>query len=174
MNNDETRRYPIGRFAARDNYSPQDIREGIERIRALPPAIAEVVNDFSAQQWDTPYRDGGWTARQVLHHLADSHLNAYIRFKWTLTEDTPTIKAYDEKLWALTPETRLDAAISLTLLTALHPKWTALLEALHADDLRRQYIHPETGKHVPLDRMIALYAWHGEHHLGHLRLVGTE
>jgi hypothetical protein len=98
-------------------------------------------------------------------------MNAYIRFKWTLTEDSPTIKAYNEKLWAETPETRMDPNLSLDLLKALHKKWAALLSSLSSEDLKKEYIHPETGKRNRLDRIIALYAWHGDHHLGHLNIV---
>jgi hypothetical protein len=98
-------------------------------------------------------------------------MNAYIRFKWTLTEDTPMIKAYDEKRWAETPEVELDPVISLSLLKTLHTKWVALLKALGPQDLEREYIHPETKKKVRLNRMVALYAWHGDHHLGHLKIV---
>ena len=103
-----------------------------------------------------------------LHHLPESHLNAYIRFKWTLTEDTPTIKPYDENAWAQTPEIYLDPAISINLLKALHTKWVALLRSLSPQDLQRQYIHPETKKYNRLDNMTAMYAWHGEHHLAHI------
>jgi len=168
---DEALRYPIGRFAPQDSYSGQEISASITRIETLPARIESLVKDFSEKQLDTSYRDGGWTARQVIHHLSDSHMNAYIRFKWTLTEDTPTIKAYDEKLWAQTPEVKLHPRVSLDLLKALHPKWTALIRSLTAEQLMREYVHPETGKHNRLDRIVALYAWHGDHHLGHLKIV---
>lgn len=106
--------------------------------------------------------------------MSDSHLNAYIRIKWTLTEDTPLIKAYDEKLWALTPEINLDPTISLNLLKGLHIKLAALLNSIPTDQLSRQFLHPETKKHVSLERMIALYAWHGDHHLGHVKIVAAK
>ncbi|TXH25902.1 MAG: metal-dependent hydrolase, partial [Cyclobacteriaceae bacterium] len=114
---------------------------------------------------------GGWTARQVLHHLADSHMHAYIRFKWTLTENSPTIKAYNEKLWAETYEVAQDPALSINLLKALHAKWITLLRSLKPVDFEKYFVHPETGKQVRLDRLAATYAWHGEHHLGHLRII---
>ncbi len=170
MNNDALR-YPTGKFAPQDTYSKKEIDEFIARMDSLPARFEAVAKALSAKQLETPYRDGGWTARQVIHHVADSHMNAYIRFKWTLTEDTPIIKAYDEKLWAETPEVAFDPQISIALLKALHIKWTTLLKALTPEDLMREYIHPETKKHNRLDRIVAMYAWHGDHHLGHLKIV---
>ncbi len=170
MNND-TLRYPTGKFAPQDTYSKKEIDEFIARMESLPARFEAVAKALSVKQLETPYRDGGWTARQVIHHIADSHMNAYIRFKWTLTEDTPIIKAYDEKLWAQTPEVASDPQISIALLKALHVKWTTLLKALKPEDLMREYIHPETKKHNRLDRIVAMYAWHGDHHLGHLKIV---
>jgi hypothetical protein len=161
-------RYPIGPFTASDSYTTEDVKANISRIEALPPKVEAAVRGLSAQQLDTPYRDGGWTVRQVVHHLADSHMNAYIRTKWTLTEATPTIKAYDEKLWAETPETRADPAISVQLLASLHVKWTLLLKALASPDYSKEFFHPDSKKHQRIDRVIALYAWHGEHHLAHI------
>lgn len=171
MSNDEKLRYPIGKFTAQDSYTDDEIKACIARIEALPARIDAIFRKLTPSKLDTPYRDGGWTARQVLHHLPDSHMNAYIRFKWTLTEDTPTIKAYDEKSWAETPETKLDPQLSVNFLKALHVKWVALLRTLTRQDLQRQFLHPETKKHVRLDRVVALYAWHGEHHLGHLEII---
>jgi hypothetical protein len=133
--------------------------------------VEKMVGTFTSKQWDTPYRQDGWTARQVVHHMADSHLNAYCRFKWTLTEPTPIIKVYDEKAWAETPEIKLDPVISIAFLKAHHVKWTALLRLITSEDLKKEFIHPDTQKRIPLDRLIALYAWHGEHHLGHLKIV---
>lgn len=174
MNNEEQLRYPTGKFSPKDTYTPAEIQENISRIDALPAKVEALVKNLSASKFDTTYREGGWTARQVLHHLADSHMNAYIRIKWTLTENTPLIKAYDEKLWAETPETKLDPVISINFLKALHIKWVALLKLLRQDDLMREFTHPETKKQVRLDRLIALYAWHGEHHLGHLQIVAKK
>jgi hypothetical protein len=174
MNNDDALRYPIGKLAPQENYSPEEIKINISRIESLPSQIEALAKSLSVKQLDTPYREGGWTARQVLHHIPDSHLNAYIRTKWTLTEATPLIKAYEEKEWALTPETKLDPSISITLLKALHAKWAILLRSLSMDDLQKAFIHPETKKEVKLERQIALYAWHGEHHLGHLKIIAAE
>lgn len=164
-------RYPIGKFLPQDSYTTEELQRFLSRIEALPVKIESLIRNFSAAQYDTPYREGGWTARQVLHHVADSHMNAYIRCKWTLTEDTPLIKAYNEKLWAETPETKLDPQISVILLKALHVKWVALLKLIKKEDLMREFVHPETKKHVRLDRLIALYAWHGDHHFGHLEII---
>jgi len=164
-------RFPIGKFSPQESYSPQEISALINTIEAAPAKIEEVFKKFSAAQLETPYRQEGWTARQVIHHLSDSHMNAYIRFKWTLTENTPTIKAYNEKAWAETYEIKQDPALSITLLKALHAKWVLLLRSLTQEDLQKSFVHPETGKHVRLDTLTALYAWHGEHHLGHLKLI---
>ena len=174
MSNDEALRYPIGKFAARDSYTRAEVQQNISAIEQLPKKIEDLVKNFSDKQLGTVYRDGGWTARQVLHHLPDSHMNAYVRFKWTLTEETPLIKAYDEKLWANTPETSADPSLSITFLKALHAKWVVLLRGLSASDLQRQFIHPDGQKHIKLERLIALYAWHGEHHLGHLKIIAAK
>jgi len=162
------KKYPIGPFRAKENYSTEELSELIDQISELPEKLSASVHGFSQQQLDTPYREGGWTVRQVIHHLADSHLNSYIRFKWTLTEDQPVIKAYNEKAWAVTAETQLDPSLSINFLKSLHAKWTALLKLLSKEDLNKAFIHPESGKAVPLNRLIALYAWHGNHHLAHI------
>lgn len=164
-------RFPIGKFSPQESYSPQEISAFINTIEAAPFKIEEVFKKLSAAQLEMPYRPEGWTARQVIHHISDSHMNAYIRFKWVLTENTPTIKAYHEKAWAETYEIKQDPALSISLLKALHAKWVTLLRALTSTDLKKSFIHPETGRSMSLERMIALYAWHGEHHSEHLRLV---
>lgn len=172
--NDEALRYPTGKFTPQDTYSREELDKHIQRIESFPSRLETVMKNFSQKEFDTPYREGGWTARQVIHHLSDSHMNAYIRFKWTLTENTPVIKAYNEKLWAETNEVKLDPQLSLNVLKALHAKWSALLKSLTPDDLKKEYIHPETQKSNRLDRVIAMYAWHGDHHLGHLKIVATK
>ncbi len=164
-------RYPIGKFEPKENYTLDEVSLNIQRIETAPEKVEKAFQGLSPAQWDTPYREGGWTARQVVHHMADSHMNAYIRFKWTLTEDAPLIKAYNEKAWALTPETHADPKLSITLLKALHAKWVTLMKGLSAEDLLKVFTHPDTKKMVPLDRLIAMYAWHGEHHVGHIELV---
>ncbi|MEJ7646673.1 MAG: YfiT family bacillithiol transferase [Chryseolinea sp.] len=171
MNDDLHLRYPVGKFSPKESYSTTELSQYIDEIENLPAEVQKITNALSTQQLDKTYRDGGWTARQVLHHLADSHMNAYVRFKWTLTEERPMIKAYDEKGWAETPETKLDPTLSIQLLNALHKKWTSLLRRLDAAALERKFIHPDTKLEIPLSRMIATYAWHGQHHLGHIRIV---
>jgi hypothetical protein len=161
-------RYPIGKFQPLESYTADDIKSFITRIEALPSKLEAAIKGMSEQQLDTPYRDGGWTVRQVVHHVADSHSNAYIRIKWTLTEPTPLIKAYDESVWGVTVETKLPAEISLNVLKPLHVKWVSLLKLLSLADFKKEFIHPETGKNVSLERHTNLYAWHGEHHLAHI------
>jgi len=164
----EDLRYPIGKFTAKESHTPEETAAHIFRIETLPAKVEKAIQGFSKEQLDTPYRDEGWTVRQVVHHLADSHMNAYIRFKWMLTEETPVIKAYNEKGWAETPETKAEPSLSLSLLTALHNKWVVLLRHLPTSDLQKEFIHPETKKHVRMDNLIGMYAWHGEHHLTHI------
>ncbi len=172
--NDDSLRYPIGRFIHQVAYTLNEVQLNINRIEQIPEKVEALIQRFGPGHWDTKYRESGWTARQVVHHMADSHMNAYIRCKWTLTEPTPVIKAYDEKAWAETPEIKLDPSLSMLFLKALHIKWTALLREIPPEDLKREYIHPDTKKNVPLDRLVALYAWHGEHHLGHLQIVANK
>jgi hypothetical protein len=174
VNNDESLRYPIGKFTPKDAYTVEEIKANIDRIEALPAKVEGLFGKLTATQLEIAYREGGWSARQVLHHMADSHMNAYIRFKWTITEGTPTIKAYNEKDWAETPEIKIDPIISINLLKALHVKMVALLRSLPSQELKKQFLHPETGKHVSVERMIATYAWHGEHHLGHLQIISKK
>jgi hypothetical protein len=167
----EDLQYPIGKFTPKVKYDASHIASYIDRIETAPKKIETVFSKLNAQDLETPYRPGGWTVKQVLHHIPDSHLNAYIRIKWAITEDTPLIKAYDEKLWAETPETKLDPTVSIVFLKALHQKWVVLLRNLAPTDFQKSFIHPETGNSIGLDRMIHLYAWHGEHHLGQILLV---
>jgi len=161
-------RYPIGKFSPQQSYSAEEVKKNLRRIASLPEKLATAVQSLDNSQLDTPYRDGGWTIRQVIHHIADSHLNAYIRTKWTLTENSPIIKAYDEKSWATTPENIAPPELSLNILTALHIKWVELLDSLPPELLKKEFIHPDTKKQVAIDRLIATYAWHGEHHLAHI------
>ncbi len=161
-------RYPIGKFQAPAEWSAEDLAGWIDQVAAAPAALASAVSGLSEEQLDTPYRPGGWTVRQVVHHLPDSHLNANIRFRLALTEDEPAIKAYDETLWAELPDAR-SAPIepSLRLLAALHERWVDLLRAMTTADFDRALVHPEIGR-IPLGRMLALYAWHGRHHTAHV------
>ncbi len=168
---DEALRYPIGKFQPKESYTPEEIAGFIAAIQAAPDNIEAVCKKLSPSDYNKPYRPGGWTARQVIHHLADSHMHAYIRCKWSLTESTPTIKAYDEKLWAETYDTTHDPSLSIQILKTLHAKWVVLLKSLTPTDLEKGFIHPQTGKLTKLNRVIATYAWHGEHHLGHLTII---
>lgn len=165
------RRYPIGPFVFNADATPDVHAEAIRAIADLPRALRQLVAPLTDAQLDTPYREGGWTVRQVVHHVADSHINAYVRFRWALTEESPTLKAYDEGAWARLPDAQAGrVALSLDLLSTLHARWVALLEALSADDLARVIVHPVSGAQ-PLARFLQLYAWHGRHHLAHVRLV---
>lgn len=171
MENKDKLRYPTGPFSPKEQYTFEELQALIDKIAVFPSKLQQMVDSLTPQQLDIRYREGGWTLRQVIHHLSDSHLNAYIRLKWTLTEDKPTIKAYDEKHWAETAEVKEDPQLSVALLTMLHAKWVRLLKAMGPEDFEKGYVHPENGKFYTLARQVALYAWHGEHHLGHLRLV---
>jgi len=161
-------RYPIGRWQREIAGDPARRAGWIGQIAAAPAALRRAVDGLSPAQLDTPYRPGGWTVRQVVHHLPDSHLNAYVRIKLALTEDTPTIKPYDEKRWAELPDARgADPEVSLSLLDALHRRWVLLLEALAPDDFARPLHHLEIGA-LTVDQVVSLYAWHGRHHVAHI------
>jgi uncharacterized damage-inducible protein DinB len=164
----EDLQYPIGRFRYDGPASAQVRHERIQHIAALPHALAAAIDPLSASQLDTEYRPGGWTVRQVVHHLADSHLNAYARFRLALTESEPTIKTYDQERWAELADARTaEPQASLWLLEGLHKRWTLLLESLAAPDFERRLVHPEHGT-ITLDYLLALYAWHGRHHVAHV------
>ncbi len=161
-------RYPIGKFELPTGVADADRPALIDQISALPGAIRRAVSGLDNSQLDTPYRDGGWTVRQVVHHLPDSHLNAYTRFKLALTEDEPTIKTYEESRWAELPEARsAPIDVSLALLDALHERWVLMLRVLPAGQFARRLRHPEWGL-LSLDQMLALYAWHSRHHVAHV------
>lgn len=161
-------RYPIGQFKPEKSLSVAKRNELIEHIAETPVLLRAAVDGLTDKQLDTPYRPGGWTVRQVVHHVADSHLNSYIRFRWTLTEDAPTIKAYDEKKWAELEDARTARPeISLSLLETLHRRWVMLLRAMAPSDFERKLVHPEAGT-LSLDVMLQLYAWHGRHHVAHI------
>ncbi len=167
-------RYPIGKYARPQTVTQQDVDGWIEEIAAMPAALRETVAPLTDDQLDTPYRPGGWTVRQVVHHLFDSHANSFVRFKWALTEDRPVIKAYDEKGWAELPDSRGPVAPSLDALDALHTRWTHLLRLLSWQELQREFVHPVSGP-VTLAVNTGLYAWHGRHHVAHIeRLMERE
>ncbi len=158
-------RYPIGRFSAPDMPDESKVIGWRRDIVEAPVKLRVAVTGLVDTQLDTPYRDGGWTVRQVVHHLADSHMNAYCRFKLALTEDNPVIKPYLEAQWAEFPDSRtMPVAPSLSLLEGLHRRWVILLESLTHADLDRTFFHPEQKVAVPLWRSLGIYSWHGKHH----------
>ncbi|HXE92000.1 MAG TPA: putative metal-dependent hydrolase [Terriglobales bacterium] len=162
-------RYPIGPFDWKGSATADDRLRSIEAIERAPAALRSALVGLNAEQLDTPYRPGGWTVRQVAHHVPESHMNAYIRFKLALTEDQPTIKPYDENLWSQTPDVRLTPIeTSLAILEALHQRWVILLRSLKPADFARTFTHPQYGKTFPLDWALAMYAWHGAHHTAHI------
>jgi DinB family protein len=167
----EKLRYPVGRFERLKGPLDRAARGAhIDTIEQTPARFRSLVTGRSDGQLDTPYRPGGWTVRQVVHHVPDSHMNAYIRMKFAVTEEAPAIKAYDETLWAELPEAKTGPAeMSVALLEALHRRWVAFLRALPDAEFDKAYVHPELGR-VTLDEALALYAWHCGHHAAHIKL----
>lgn len=162
-------RYPIGKFSYDGMMTDARRAECVARIAAAPAGFRAAVAGLDDVQLDTPYRPGGWTVRQVVHHVPDSHLNAYTRIRLALTEDNPTIKPYDEARWAELPDARsLPVETSLRLLEALHARWVPLMQRLGAAEGARQFFHPEQGRLIAIDELVAMYAWHGEHHTAHV------
>ena len=161
-------RYPVGPFEFTGPLTPQQREECINQIAATPERMRVAVAGLSEEQLDTAYRSGGWTVRQVVHHVPDSHLNSYCRFKLALTENHPTIRAYDENLWANLEDARTAPVdMSLDLLESLHRRWVLFLRSFKETDFSRTFNHPELGS-VSVDKNIALYAWHGRHHVAHI------
>jgi len=166
----EKLRYPIGRFEAPAAFRPESRKGWLQAIAALPSWLDVIVQNLDAAQLETPYRDGGWNMNQVIHHLADSHMNAFVRLKLALTEERPIVKPYAEALWAETEEIgSVPVNVSITLLHALHRRWTDLLERIPDAAWERTYFHPEQQREVPIWEMTAVYAWHGRHHMEQLR-----
>ena len=166
----EDARYPIGKFQWKGGTNSEAERQRLMgEIEAAPGRLRAALAGLSQAQLDTPYREGGWTLRQVAHHVPDSHMNAYIRCKWALTEENPTIKAYEQERWAELGDTRgTPVETSLALLESLHQRWVVLLRGLKPEEWQRTFIHPETGKAMSLDMVLAMYAWHGAHHAAHV------
>jgi hypothetical protein len=160
--------FPIGKFTVPETYGPEAIKGWINDIRELPAKMRKAVARLTDEQLETHYRPGGWTIRQVVHHVADSHTNSLVRFKWTLTEDSPTIKAYHQDKWANLPDYKLPLEPSLIMLEGIHQHLVALFESFTDEDWDRYFIHPETGAQITLKRNLALYAWHSKHHLAHI------
>jgi uncharacterized damage-inducible protein DinB len=161
-------RYPIGKFSFPESTTAEQRRKWIREIADAPAHLRAAVEGLSEEQLNTPYRPGGWTVRQVVHHLPDSHINSYVRFKLALTEDAPTVKTYDEALWAKLPDgATTPIETSLVLLEALHGRWVRMLESMTEPDFSRTFRHPEIGM-IRLEQYLALYAWHGKHHVAHI------
>ncbi len=162
-------RYPTGKFSPKDGRLTATEREAlIERIAGVPAHLRSAVAGLTEEQLDTPYRDGGWSPRQLAHHIADSHLNSFVRFKLALTEENPTICTYEQALWGETPDVLgVPVSSSLSIVEGLHGRWVALLRSMSAEDFQRTLLHPEIGR-IDLDFMLQLYAWHGAHHVAHI------
>lgn len=162
-------KYPIGKFKAPESITTVQIQESIEKIKSFPSRLFTAVSPLSPAQLNTPYRPGGWTVRQLVHHCADSHMNAFVRFKLALTEENPTIKAYDEAAWAEMPDYELSVETALSLIKGIHAKWVSILEKMEDADFSRTYFHPEKQRSQPLSEVTLMYAWHSEHHLAHVQ-----
>lgn len=160
-------RFPIGEFEHGFDHSVEARDERIASIEELPAKLSAAVSGLDDTRLDTPYRDGGWTVRQLVHHIADSHANAYNRFKLALTEDSPTIKPYHESLWAELADSKLPVDVLLKIIDGLHSRWAALLRSMTDADFQREFVHPETGV-WKLEAALALYAWHSQHHTAHI------
>jgi hypothetical protein len=166
-------RYPIGTYTPPERITDAHLQEYIQAIAEAPAQLRQAVQGLTDTQWLTPYRPGGWTIRQVVHHVPDSHMNAYIRLKMALTEENPTIKPYMEDRWAeLVDSQHMPPEVSLTLLDMLHQRWVAILRSLSPADFSRTFRHPELGT-ISLDRATGMYAWHGRHHIAHITSLRT-
>ena len=165
-------RYPVGKFEPPASFSAEGRKRFIDEIERTPAAMRAAIKGLSAKQLDTPYRPGGWTVRQVVHHVPDSHLNAYVRLKLALTEDQPTIKPYEEARWAELADGRTAAPeVSLSLLDSLHSRWVMLWRSLPPEHFSRTFKHPEHPGILTVDWMLSMYAWHGRHHVAHITSV---
>jgi uncharacterized damage-inducible protein DinB len=161
-------RYPIGKFSYDGPPTTEQRKKWLNEIEQTPALYRAAVKDLNDKQLDTPYRDGGWTVRQLSHHIPDSHMNAYIRFKMALTEDAPIIKTYAEDRWAELPESKnTPIEMSLTMLELLHKRWVLVLRNMSEAEWKKTYVHPELGP-MALEKALALYAWHGPHHTAHV------
>ena len=164
----ETLKYPIGKYIEQP-FSNDQLKEWLLDIEALPQHIEFAITNLDEAQLDTPYREGGWTVKQVVHHVADSHMNAYIRFKLGLTEDNPIIKPYEEKLWAGMIDTKnIPINVSITLLYAVHKRWCEILKNISGIEWDRTVVHPEHGRQMTLWFLLGMYAWHCRHHVAHI------
>ena len=164
-------RYPIGRFARAASYTAEQRADHVARIGAQPARLATILEALTEQDFDAPYRPDGWTVRQLVHHMADSHMNAFIRVKLGLTESHPTIKPYDQDAWVALADNALSPHVSLALFASVHIRWHTLLQSMTPEQFARSIMHPENGD-MTLDQLTALYAWHGDHHLAQLERYG--
>lgn len=165
----EELKYPIGKYISQENISDEHNQKWIHEIEILPQRLKNLVENFSVLQLDTRYRPDGWTVRQVVHHIADSHMNAYIRFHLMLTEENPAIRPYKENLWAeLSYLKNLDINFSLNIITTLHARWVLLLKSINKNDYAKTYFHPQYSKNVSIPNAIGTYAWHGNHHFAQI------
>lgn len=165
---DEQMKYPIGDFIAPASYTNEDTHRWIDDIATLPAKLRYAVSGLTQQQLDTPYRSGGWTLRQVVHHVADSHMNSITRIKLALTENNPVIKPYEEAEWAQLPDYSLPVESSLKILEGIHTHMVALFESFTENEWARTFVHPASGATIPLKKVLALYSWHSNHHLAHV------
>ncbi len=165
---EENLSYPIGKFKIPETISATDILNRLDIIEKFPERLTKEVSSLNDTQLDTPYREGGWTVRQVVHHVADSHMNAYIRFKLALTEEIPTIKPYLQDRWAELPDSKASIDLSLPIIVNVHKRWLIILLNMTPDDFERKLFHPEQNKELILKNFAALYAWHCNHHLAHI------
>jgi len=165
-------RYPVGKFERPDKITPDDRRNAIASIAEMPEELRNAVDGLDSDQLNTPYREGGWTVRQLVHHIADSHMNAFIRMRLALTEDWPTIKPYDEKAWAMLHDSVAPVEWSLELIEALHARWVMMLQALTEEQWARGFNHPENGP-MTIEMAALLYSWHSRHHVAHIMHLRT-
>ncbi len=165
----EILKYPVGQFNMPDSIDESKRNTWIISIEQLPERLKSATMGWTTEQFDTPYRQGSWTVKQLIHHIADSHMNSLIRFKWGLTEDSPTIKAYDQDAWGKLSDVRiLEARVSMDLISALHHRFVALLKNMSREDYKRTIFHPEKKQLMSLEQLLALYGWHSEHHLAQI------
>lgn len=163
-------RFPIGEFHYEGEITLEQVRIWINEIEVLPEKIIDLVQDIDENTLNNTYRAGGWTIRQIIHHIVDSHMNSYVRFKWAITEDNPTIKTYDQESWAELIDYQMEIEDSLLILKHLHIRWTFLLKNLTEEQLQRTFNHPDSGI-ITLKENIGIYAWHGNHHLEHIKIA---
>ncbi len=169
----ETLKYPTGKFVAKKEYTFEEIKENIQRLSVLPVALMKLSAEIKAEEMQYCYRPGSWTIAQIFHHIADSHVNAYIRLKFTLAEENPTIKPYNENVWAVMPDANSgdDIHVSVIIVSGIHHRMCKLMESMEEAAFQRTYFHPEHQKTFTLAEMCALYAWHGEHHLAQIKVA---